>query len=45
VREWGWRALKAQRVSIARRHAFDAVRRDPLSVDSWRLMVCALRGW
>lgn len=44
IREWGWHALKHNRVDAARRHARELIRKKPLSVESWRLMLCALRG-
>ena len=42
---WGWRALKSGHVSAARKHAMKLVRMKPCSKESWRLMVCAIRGW
>jgi glycosyltransferase involved in cell wall biosynthesis len=44
LREWGWRALKEGRIPIARKHGISALRTKPFSVESWRLMYCALRG-
>ena len=44
VRAWGWAALKAGNVTVARKHARAAVRTAPLSGEAWRLMYCALRG-
>ena len=43
-RRWGWAALRCGNLSVARRHAISAIRQAPLSVDTWRLTVCALRG-
>jgi glycosyltransferase involved in cell wall biosynthesis len=43
-RLWGWAALKAGNPKVARKHAARAVRIDPLSAASWRLMYCAARG-
>lgn len=43
-RRWAWMALSSREVSVARRHALDALRRDPLSLQSWRLIACVLRG-
>ena len=43
-RTWGWAALKAGNVKVAREHAAAALRRAPLSAEAWRLMYCALRG-
>ena len=44
LREWAWAALRDGNLNAARKHALDAVKRSPLSGDSWRLMFCALRG-
>ena len=41
---WGWAALKAGNIRIARRHAMAALRQAPQSVETWRLLYCALRG-
>ncbi len=41
---WGWWALGAGHVSVARKHALTCVRRAPLSLSTWRLVYCALRG-
>jgi glycosyltransferase involved in cell wall biosynthesis len=43
-RQWGWAALRNGNIAIARRHAKDALRHSPLSLQSWKLMACALRG-
>lgn len=40
----GWKAIKQGDVSAARDHAREALRRNRLSAESWRLMYCALRG-
>jgi hypothetical protein len=40
----GWAALKRGNVAVARRHAADALKHGPLSLQSWKLMACALRG-
>jgi glycosyltransferase involved in cell wall biosynthesis len=42
--EWGWAALKHGNVKVARHHAADALKHSPLSLQSWKLMACALRG-
>jgi glycosyltransferase involved in cell wall biosynthesis len=42
---WGWSALMAGHVRSARKHARERLRRAPLSVDSWRLLYCAIRGY
>lgn len=41
----GWDAIKAGDVPRARAHARQALRGRKFSLESWRLMVCALRGW
>jgi glycosyltransferase involved in cell wall biosynthesis len=43
-RQWGWAALRRGNVAIARKHATDALKHSPLSLASWKLMACALRG-
>jgi hypothetical protein len=43
-RNWGWTALRRHRPDAARRHALAVVRRLPMSLDSWKLLFCALRG-
>lgn len=40
----GWEALKQRDVSSARRLAFSTVKNWPQSLESWRLVFCALRG-
>jgi glycosyltransferase involved in cell wall biosynthesis len=44
LRTWGWAAIKANKIAIARKHAAALLRRSPMCLDSWRLMYCALRG-
>ena len=44
VRRWGWAALRTGNLSVARRHALSAIRQAPMSMDTWRLTICALRG-
>ncbi len=41
---WVWAALKDKNLHGARRNAWAAVRKAPLSWQSWRAMACALRG-
>ena len=41
---WGWRALKAGNVVTSRKYAVMVLTRRPWSIDSWRLMACAIRG-
>ncbi len=43
-RIWAWWALAAGHVATARRHAFISLRHAPLVPESWRLMVCTIRG-
>ncbi|MGH7213712.1 MAG: glycosyltransferase family 2 protein [Tepidisphaeraceae bacterium] len=42
--KWAWWALQSGFVSSARKHAFRALKRAPLSKHSWKVMYCALRG-
>jgi glycosyltransferase involved in cell wall biosynthesis len=44
-RNWAWSAVKHRNISTARKYAFATLRRRPLSVDSWRLTFCAVRGY
>ena len=44
LRLWGWAAIKAGNLHIARKHAVRAVGASPLSLDAWKLMYCAMRG-
>lgn len=41
---WAWAALKAGNINTARKHALATVRQAPCSLDSWRVLACALRG-
>lgn len=41
---WVWCALKDHNVFGARRHAWSALKAAPLSVETWRAALCALRG-
>ena len=43
--KWAWWALKGRNVRTARKYAFRALRRRPLSLDCWRVTCCALRGY
>jgi glycosyltransferase involved in cell wall biosynthesis len=43
-RLWGWWALNAGHVQTARKHAMATLGRSPLSIESWRLAYCAVRG-
>lgn len=44
-RSWAWNAMKHRNIATARKYAWATLRRRPLSVDSWRLTYCAVRGW
>jgi glycosyltransferase involved in cell wall biosynthesis len=44
LKRWAWAALKAGNPKVARKHAVQMMKKRPLSVDSWRVMYCALRG-
>jgi glycosyltransferase involved in cell wall biosynthesis len=43
-RRWGWWALTSGNLEAARKHAFRALRLQPVSIKSWRLAACAVRG-
>jgi glycosyltransferase involved in cell wall biosynthesis len=45
LRTWAWKALKEGHVPVARKHAVAAWRSAPLSVESWRTLLCAMRGY
>jgi glycosyltransferase involved in cell wall biosynthesis len=45
LRTWAWKALGAGNVSAARKHAVALWRTAPLSVESWRTLLCAMRGY
>jgi glycosyltransferase involved in cell wall biosynthesis len=44
LRNWGWNAMKKNRIDVARSHALGAVRGAPFSVENWRLLYSAMRG-
>jgi glycosyl transferase family 2 len=44
-RKWAWWALAAGNLSTARKHAFRALRYQPGSLATWRLIACVLRGY
>jgi glycosyltransferase involved in cell wall biosynthesis len=44
IRRWAWTALKKGNVKVARRHARDCLKHDPLALETWRLLYCAIRG-
>ena len=43
-RTWAWWALGSGYIATARKHAWASLTHAPLSVDSWRLLYCAIRG-
>ncbi|QEH31923.1 Putative glycosyltransferase EpsE [Aquisphaera giovannonii] len=43
-RIWAWWALSSGYVATARKHALASVARDPLGLESWRVLYCTLRG-
>lgn len=43
-RKWAWWALGAGNVGSARKHARRALGLEPFSADSWRVLLCSLRG-
>ena len=44
LRTWAWRAMKAGNLPAARKHAVALWKTAPLSVESWRTLLCAMRG-
>lgn len=44
-RHWSWMSLKARHLATARKYAWAGLRQAPLDTESWRLLVCTLRGW
>jgi glycosyltransferase involved in cell wall biosynthesis len=42
--QWAWTALKHRRLPAARLHALSVLRLSPLSLSTWRLVYCTLRG-
>lgn len=42
--EWAWLALKAGNISVARKHALAAFREKPMSLETWRVLYCSIRG-
>ncbi len=44
LRTWAWRAMKAGNLPAARKHAVQLWKTAPLSVESWRTLLCAMRG-
>ena len=44
LQTWAWKAMKAGNVPVARKHAVALWKAAPLSVESWRTLLCAMRG-
>ena len=42
---WAWQALGAGHLRTARKYARRVLAEAPLSIESWRLLYCALRGY
>ena len=45
LRNWAWKALAEGKKSIARKYALAAWQTSPLNVESWRALICAMRGY
>jgi len=45
LRTWAWKALAEGKVPIARKYALAAWQSSPLNVESWRALICAMRGY
>lgn len=45
LRTWAWRAMKAGNVPVARKHAVELWKTAPLSMESWKTLLCAMRGY
>jgi glycosyltransferase involved in cell wall biosynthesis len=41
---WAWNAMKNKQLATARKYAWAVLLRRPLSMDSWRLTFCVIRG-
>ena len=44
-RQWGWMALRGGYLGTSRRYAVRAIVSRPLDTASWRLALCAMRGY
>jgi glycosyltransferase involved in cell wall biosynthesis len=42
--KWAWWALKAGYLPTARKYAWNVMKQRPLHIETWRLVVCVLRG-
>ena len=43
--KWGWWALKGKNKKTARKYAYKSVKANPWTIDSWKLLACAIRGY
>ena len=41
---WAWWALGAGNINTARKHSFIAVVKNPLNTQTWKVLLCSLRG-
>lgn len=44
-RTWAWWSLMSSNVATARKHTLLALKSNPVSLNSWKLLACAVRGW
>jgi glycosyltransferase involved in cell wall biosynthesis len=44
-RRWTWWALQAGNLMTARKHVWVALRKNPISLRSWKAVFCVARGW
>jgi glycogen synthase len=44
LQSWAWKAMKTGNLDAARKHAVALWKTAPLSVESWRTLLCAMRG-
>jgi glycosyltransferase involved in cell wall biosynthesis len=44
-RRWAWWSLGDGYVATARKHALLVLKSNPISMESWKLLACAVRGW
>ena len=42
---WVWWALHGGNIKTARKHALRTIRLAPFSLESWRVLTCAIRGY
>jgi glycosyltransferase involved in cell wall biosynthesis len=43
--KWGWWALKNKNLSTARKYSKKSFLLRPLNIDSWKLILCSIRGY